>query len=215
MTLVPVMRAVVRDELAERRGIALGVITSVFTNDGGSGDHGVEANVRLRGSGVELQLVPVATGRLGLSNAPRGGDLAVVAFVDGDLNSAVVIGFVYDNKTLPPDAKPNEVVYAVPEDEESGVRRLAVVLPNGNEVTVQDTLVTIKMGKTSIDVEADGAVSIEAAGDLVMKSKGAVTIEAQGAATLKGASVTVEGSSAAKLKGATTTIAGTTSFSAS
>lgn len=215
MTLVPVMRAVVRDELAERRGIALGVVTGVYTNDGGSGDHAISANVRLRGSGLELQVVPVACGRLGLSCPPRTGDLAVVAFIEGDINSAVVLGFLYDNQTLPPDAGSDEVVYAVPEDEQSGVRRLSVQLPNGNELTVEDKLVTIKMGATSLKIEADGAVTLEAAGDLTLKSKGAVSIQATGAATLKGASVSVEGSSTAKLKGAMTSIAGVTSFEAS
>ena len=215
MTLVPVVRAVVRDVLAERRGIALGVVTSVYTNEGGSGDHNLAVNVRLRGSGLELQVVPVTVGRLGVSSAPGVGDLAVVAFVEGDLNSAVVLGFLYDNQAQPPDAKATEVVYRVPEGEESGVRRLAVVLPNGNELTVEDTLLTVKMGDTTLKVEADGAVTVEAAGDLVMKSKGAVSIEATGAATLKGSSVSVEGQASAKLKGATTTIAGVTSFSAS
>ncbi len=214
MTLVPVMRALVRDELADRRATTLGVVTGVYTNEGGAGDHGVAANVRLRGSGLELQVVPVATTRLGVSCPPRVGDLAVVGFMNGDLNSAVVLGFLYDNQTPPPDAKPNEVVYAVPEAEEAGVRRLAVLLPNGNEVRVEDKLVSITLGGTTMKLEADGAVTIEAQGDIVMKSKGAVTIEATGAATLKGASVSVEASSAAKLKGATTTIAGTTSFSA-
>ena len=213
--LVPVMRALVRDELAERRGIALGVVTTVFTNEGGSGDHCVAANVRLRGSALELQVVPVVCGRIGLSSAPRVGDVAVVAFVEGDLNSAVVLGFLYDSKSLPPDAKATEVVYMVPDDEESGVRRLAVLLPNGNEVRVEDKLVSVTMGGTSLKIEADGAITLESAGDLVLKSKGAVKIEATGAASLKGASVSVEGSSAAKLKGATTTIAGTTTFSAS
>ena len=208
--------AVVRDALTEHRGTALGVVTGVFTNEGGSGDHALAANVRLRGSGLELQVVPVATGRLGLSCVPRVGDLAVVAFLDGDLNSAVVLGFLYDNQTLPPDAKADEIVYKVPEDEQAGVRRLAVLLPNGNEVRVEDKLVSVTMGKTSLKIEADGAVTLEAEGDLVLKAKGDVKIEATGAATLKGSSVTVEGdSSAAKLKGATTTIAGTTSFSVS
>lgn len=214
MTLVPVVRAVVRDELADRRGIALGVVTTVFTNEGGSGDHNIAVNVRLRGGGLELQVVPVTVGRLGVSSAPRVGDLAVVAFVEGDLNAAIVLGFLYDSQTRPPDAKATEVVYQVPDDEEAGARRLALLLPNGNELTIEDKLLTVKMGGTTLTVETDGAVTVEAAGDLVMRSKGAVTIEATGAATLKGASVTVEGQSAAKLKGLTTTITGATNFSA-
>lgn len=212
--IVPALQAIVRDELAASRDVALGVVTKAFTNEGGRGDTNLAVNVRVRGSALELQHVPIAVGRLGLSLAPRVGDLAVLVFVDGDLNAAVAIGFLYDEQVRPPDAKPDELVYAVPDDEQSGVRRAELLLPNGNTLTVEDTKVTVTLGGTVMTIEADGAITLEAAGDLSLKAGGAVAIEATGAATLKGSSVTVEGQSEAKLKGATTSIAGTTSFSA-
>jgi len=211
--VVPVLRAIVRDELAAQRGCSLGVVTQVFTNEGGSGDHNLALNVRLRGSAVELQHVPLAVGRLGLSLAPRVGDLVVIAHVDGDLNGAVALGFLYDEQNRPPDAKPDEIVYKVPDDEKSGVRRLELELPSGNKLTLEDTKLVVTMGSTKVTVEADGAITLEAGGDVNLKAQGAINIEATGAATLKGSSVTVEGQSAAKLKGATTTIAGNTNFS--
>jgi uncharacterized protein involved in type VI secretion and phage assembly len=212
--IVPALQAIVRDELAATRGIELGIVTEAFTNEGGSGDTNLAVNVRLRGSALELQHVPVAVGRLGVSWAPREGDLVVLAFVGGDVNGAVAIGFLYDEQVRPPDATPTELVYVVPDDAESGVRRAELALPNGNTVTVEDEKVTIALGGTTLTVEADGAITLDAAGDLVLKAGGAVTIEASQAATMKGQSVTLEGQSEAKLKGATTTIAGTTNFSA-
>jgi phage baseplate assembly protein gpV len=212
--VVPTLQAIVRQELASTFSIALGIVTQAFTNEGGSGDNNLAVNVRLRGSALELQHVPVAVGRLGLSLAPRVGDLAVIGFVEGDVDGPVVLGFLYDEQVRPPDAKPEELVYEVPDDEASGTRRIELGLPNGNKFTVEDGLVTIAMGDTKLIVEADGAITLEAAGDVVLKAGGDVKIEASGAATLKGSSVSVEGQSEAKLKGATTTIAGTTSFSA-
>ncbi len=211
--IVPAIRAVVRDELDALRAIELGTVTSVATNEGGSGDHNLAVNVRLRGSALELQQVPVAIGRLGLSHAPRVGDLAVVACVGGDLNAALVLGFLYDSDTRPPDGKPTEVVYVVPDDADDDARRLHLELPGGNTVTVKDKQVEIVMGSTRLKIDADGAITLEAGGDINLKAQGKVNIEGTGGATLKGATVTVEGQGSATVKGAAISLAGNTSFS--
>ena len=211
--IVPAIRAVVRDELTAQRGVELGTVTTVFTNEGGSGDHNLAVNVRLRGSALELQQVPVAMGRLGLSQAPRVGDLAVLACVGGDLNGAVVLGFLYDEQVRPPDAKPTEIVYEVPDEEDAEARRLFIKLPGGNSLCVQDKKVLVSMGQTTLTIEADGAITLEASGDITLKSQGKVAIEGQGGATVKGATVSIEGQGSATLKGASISIAGTTSFS--
>jgi uncharacterized protein involved in type VI secretion and phage assembly len=212
--IVPAIRAIIREELAALRLIELGVITQVFTNDGGSGENSLEVNVRLRGSAIELQKVPLAVGRLGLSLIPRVGNLVVLGFVGGDLNAPVVLGSLYDEQLLPPDAAPEETVYKVLDDAADGKRRFELQLPNDRKVTIEDAKVVITMGSTTVTVEADGAITLEAGGDINLKAQGAITLEATGDATIKGASVTVEGQGEAKLKGATTTIAGTTNFSA-
>jgi len=210
--LVPLMAEVARHEVAAHRGVALGVVDAVRTNDGGSGDHHLECDVRLHGSGLVLQDVPVAVARPGLSAVPRSGDLVVLGFVDGDVNGAVVLGTLHAAGTSPPDAKPDEVVYEVPDSD--GMRRIELRLPNGSTLTVTDDKLAIAMGSTTVTVETDGAVMVEAKADISIKANGKLTLEASSTATLKGSSVSVEGSSSAALKGGTTTIAGTTSFSA-
>ena len=204
--LVPALQALVRDELGSMRTVELGIVTQTYTNEGGSGDNNIAVGVRIRGSALELQHVPVAVGRLGLSVSPRVGDLAVLAFVGGDVNGAVVIGFLYDEQNRAPDATATELVYVVPDDQKDDDRRLELQLPNGNKLTVKDGQVDITMGQTSIVVESDGAITLGTE----------VSIEAGTTAKLKGGSgVTVESDAQAKLKGATTTISGMTSFSAS
>ncbi len=207
------LRAVVREELAAQRGCELGIVTQVYTNAGGSGDNNLAVDVRIRGSALELQRVPCAVARSGLSLVPRVGDLVVLAFVGGDLDAAVALGFLYDEQTRPPDATADEVVYQIPDDAKDDARRFEVILPGGNKLTLQDKKLSVVMGSTKVTVEADGAVTVEAGGDLSLKASGDLKLEATGTATLKGTSVAVEGSADAKLKGATTTIAGNTSFS--
>ena len=222
--LVPALQALVRDELGSMRTVELGIVTQTYTNEGGSGDNNIAVGVRIRGSALELQHVPVAVGRLGLSVSPRVGDLAVLAFVGGDVNGAVVIGFLYDEQNRAPDATATGLVYVVPDDQKDDDRRLELQLPNGNKLTVKDGQVDITMGLTSIVVESDGAITLDSAGDVTLKAQGKlaftagteVSIEAGTTAKLKGGSgVTVESDAQAKLKGATTTISGMTSFSAS
>ena len=222
MSLVmPVLRAVVRDELADVRPVTLGIVTDVVTNEDGSGSHNVEINVRVHGSDLELQRVPVAAGRVGLSMAPRVDDTAILAFVDGELAGAIAIGFLHDDQRHPPKANADDVVYQVPDDG-SSAKRFEMVLSGGNTITVQDEKVAIVMGGTTLTIESDGAVSVEAASDITLKASGDLKLEAGKNLDLKAsvnatmkadANATVEGAAAAKLKGASTTIAGQTSFS--
>jgi hypothetical protein len=108
--LIPTLRAIIREELTRCRMPELGVVTSVFAKEDDSGDGNHQVNVTLRGSGVELQRVPVAVDRAGWSSLPRAGDLVVVAFLEGDLNAPVVLGTIYDNTLRPPKASPLDLV---------------------------------------------------------------------------------------------------------
>lgn len=218
---MPMLRAVVRDELLDVQPLALAEVTGTDTNADGSGVRNIEVNCKLHGSALELQRVPVATGRIGLSTAPRVGDTVVVAFIGADLNGPVVIGSLYDDQRHPPKAGPDEIVYQVPDDA-AGVRRVEVITATGNTVTIEDDTLKVVMGATTMEVAANGAVTIECATDLVIDAKGDVSIKAGGNlameaavnATMTGrAKATVEAAGQATLKGAMTSIAGQTSFS--
>lgn len=221
--LIATLRAIVRDELARRYAPELGVVTQAFARDADGSKNNHQVNLKLRASGVELQRVPVAVSRLGLSALPNEGDLMLVAFVGGDLNAPVAVGCLYDDEAHPPVAQPHEVVYMPPDEEESGVRRFHLELANGGTVTLEDESLKITLGDTAVEVMKDGDVTIKAKGKLRMESQADIELEAQGAIkltatgdlTAKGMSATVEGQSAAKLKGAQVSLAGMTQFSAS
>jgi len=222
-TVIPTLRAIIREELTRYRMPELGVVSSVFAKEDDSGDGNHQVNVTLRGSGLELQRVSVAVGRAGWSALPRTGDLVVVAFLDGDLNSAVVLGTIYDNTLRPPKAAPLDVVYQPPDDEDAGVRRLHLEMPGGCTITYGDDKLSVTSGGTEFIVEKDGDVSIKSAGNVKIESQGDISLEAGGKLTMKaqqdaslaGMSTTVEGQGSATVKGPTVALNGMTSFSPS
>ncbi len=221
--LIPLLRALVREELTRHRLPELGTVSSVFAKDSGSSDGNHQVNVRLRASGIELQRVPVAAARAGWSALPRPGDLVVVAFLDGDLSSPVALGTVYDNRLRPPQAGPLELVYQPPDDEDAGVRRLHVELPGGSSLTYGDDTLTITSGGTEVVIEKDGDVSIKSAGNIKLESQGDISLEASGNVNIKaqrnvsvqGLATTLEGQGSATVKGPSISVNGLTSFNPS
>ncbi|GGJ02345.1 DUF2345 domain-containing protein [Neoroseomonas lacus] len=219
-SLIEVLRAIIRDEIAARRPPELGIVTQVHPGDGDAGNH--QADLRLRASGLELARVPVAVPRLGFSLLPRPGDLVVVLFVDGDVHAPVVVGSLYDAERHPPEAGALDASFVPPDDEDSAVKRFHIATPGGGVLTIDDAGLRFEAGGTKLEIAQDGdvtvtsakAVSVEAESSITLKAGSDMTIEAATSLTLKGAQVTIEGQSEAKLKGASVTIAGMTSFSA-
>ncbi len=220
--MVDIIRAIVRDELARRRAPELGLVTAVQARDSDSSDNNHQVNLRLRASGLELQHVPVATARLGLSLLPKVDDLVLVVFVNDDINAPVVVGSVYDDQVQPPVGKAEECVYMPTDPDDSAVRRLHVELANGCALTLHDDHLTLKMGGTELTVNQDGDVQLKSAGKIEIKGDADISIEASGNLTLKaqgsvkvsaGSSLDLEGTAAAKLKAPAITLAGNTQLS--
>lgn len=222
--LIDTLRAIVRDELARQRAPELGIVTAVHARDGDASDANHQVHVRLAATGVELQYVPVAVGRLGLSMLPQVGDTVLVVFAGGDLNAPVVVGSLYDAQVQPPVAKAGEVVYA-PSDAggDKSLRRLHLALGDAVTLTADDETVIVRLGGTELVIAKDGDVTLTSAAKLTVKTQGDATFEAggnlelkaQGNVTISGVSTTVEGQASAKLKGPSVSLAGNTQFSPS
>jgi phage baseplate assembly protein gpV len=222
-SLIPMVRAIIREELTRYRLPELGVVSSIFAmeDEGSDGNH--QVNVRLRGSGLEVQRAAVAVDRAGWSALPREGDLVVVAYLDGDLNAPIVLGTVYDNTLRPPKAGPLELVYQPTDQADSSVRRLYIELPTGSSITYDDDKLTISSGDTEVVVEKDGDVSIKSAGNVKIESQGDINLEAGGNVNVKaqqnlsmqGMQVTLEGQASSTVKAPTVSINGITSFNPS
>ncbi|MEM9519497.1 MAG: phage baseplate assembly protein V [Actinomycetota bacterium] len=230
-TLLPLLQAIAADQSAQSRGLDLGVVTDVFSNEGGNGDSQPSVNVRVRGSALELHRVPVAVGRIGLSVLPRIDDLVLVGYVGGDLNGAVVLGSLYDEQNDAPDAAPDEIVYHVPDAGQTGVRRVELILDEDKLVTIEEAHVEVKMGGSSLRIDADGDIVLSAAGSIRLDAGGDIELAAQGDikgsgsnlgfeaqanAELKGSAMAaIESSGTTKVSGSMVTVGGLVQFSAS
>jgi uncharacterized protein involved in type VI secretion and phage assembly len=232
------IQAMIREELTRLHFAELGEVTDVFSHESDSDKNNYQVTVTLRDSGLVLPRVSVATQRIGAVAIPNVGDLVLVQFVSGDMHRPVIIGRLYNDIDRPPVAKPHEWVYECPDSDESDVRRLAVVFPNNNQITINDDEAVIEMGDAKITIENSGNVSIKVSGDIKLEADGNIDLkaggdlglEASGALNMKAStdlkaegmtatvkastSAKVEGSADATLKGAMVTIAGMTNFSA-
>jgi phage baseplate assembly protein gpV len=235
--LIGIVQAVVRDELAGWRVAEIGVVTDVFPHADAGDQDNYSCSIRLRDTGLELDKVPVATSRIGLSDIPTVDNLVLVTFVGGTLEGAVITGRLYNDVDRPPVASEKECVYESLDDAESGIRRLSVTLPNSNTLLVDDDKVVLSMGDTKItinnggDVEVDsnakvvinstGNTEVTSQGDITLDASGGLSLKAQSDVTIEGMSVDlkaqtsaqVEGQASTTVKGPMVTISGTTSFS--
>ena len=220
--LLDTLRAIVRDELARTRMPELGVVTAVFPRADDGSDDNHQASVRLGATGVELQHVPVAVGRLGLAWLPQVGDTVLVLFIQGELNAPVVVGSLYDAQVRPPTAKAGETVY-MPSDAggDAALRRLQVALGSDVMLTLDDEHLTVKLGGTELVLTKDGDVAITSAAKLTIKTQGDFSVEAsgnidlkaQGNLTLAGVAAKLEGQGSAQVKAPAIALAGNTQFS--
>ncbi len=221
--MVQVLRAIIRDELARRRGPELGIVTAAQSREDDGSENNHQVNVRLRATGVELQHVPVVVSRLGISAMPKVDDLVLVVFVNDDLNAPVVVGSVYDETVSPPVGKSAELVYMPADPDDASIRRLHFELANGSLMTVDDDKITVQLGGTELVINRDGDVTLKGAAkldvkmqsDISLEASGNLSLKAQGNVTINGVAVTVEGSGTAKLKAPAVSLAGITQFSAS
>jgi phage gp45-like len=156
-SIVTIMQKVAVREAQKVHTCELGIVTSVFPHKSDGDKENYQCSVKLKnkkqvdGSDFELRQVPVATQHIGLANIPRVGDLVVVGFVGGNLNAPVILGRLYNDEDTPPTSDVGQLVVE-------------------NLETIK---LTLKSG-TAIEIDSDGNVKIDGAGDVVINggSKG-------------------------------------------
>jgi phage baseplate assembly protein gpV len=109
--IIDIVRRVVGEEMANRRGNLLGVVSAVFPKEDAKANANYEFSVRLKHEDLELRKVPMAVSHVGFAAPPRAGELVLVQFIDGDLNQPVITGRFYTDEALAPLFKEDEILF--------------------------------------------------------------------------------------------------------
>lgn len=157
-TIVSVMQQVAAREVEKIYTTELGVVTAIFPHASDGDKNNYQCSVKLKnrkdtnGEDFELRKVPVATGHIGFASIPNVEDLVLVQFIGGDINAPVITGRLYNDKDIPPVGDKNQMVL-------DRVESIKITMDGG----------------TTIEIDKNGNVKIEAKGDLVLNdgSKGA------------------------------------------
>lgn len=214
-TIVNTVRAVARDEVDRRPYVALGEVTSIH---GATEAHA--CSVKLRESGVVLPKVPIAVGVLGYAALPEPGDLAVLVFAGGDLHAPVAVGFLYDDKTSPPDHNEHESIFAFPAGETDTTKILQIALKSPDpdtrslvvtidgspkiEASILHDSIVLAAGDATLTLDGGGTGTFKV-GDakIELKKDGNMTIEASQKLTLKASEIEIKGDTTVKVAGQT------------
>ena len=181
--IVEVIRNIAQMEIKKIHTTELGIVTSVFPHSSDSDKDNYECNIRLKDKGVELRKVPVATQQIGFVNILHTGDLVLVSFIGGNINSPIIVGRLYNETDRPPTSEQEEIVYKPPYTKDTNLRRLNIVLPEGTvNVEFHDDLISVIVGKSSITATDTGEIQIKSEGvqqKISIIADGDVSIEAQ------------------------------------
>jgi uncharacterized protein involved in type VI secretion and phage assembly len=175
---IDAMKKVAEAEVSKLHISELGVVTSVFPHSTDGDNDNYECNVKLKDLDVELRKVPVATSHIGLVHVPHVGDLVLLTFVNGDINSPIIIGSLYNDEDRPPTSKSEEMVYKPPYSKNTQLRRVYLDFPEDDvTITVQDDQIRLHVGKSDISIDGNG-VSVQTKLDVTIKSDGDLSIKA-------------------------------------
>jgi uncharacterized protein involved in type VI secretion and phage assembly len=121
--------------------------------------------------------VPVAS----ISAGPDAGayfmpdldDVAVVGFIAGHINQAIVVGFIWTGDGAPPGASPREKVFksrkghalTLSDEAEDGI---LIEDAHGNKILMNKEGITIESSK-ALNVKAGSTATVEASGEATVK----------------------------------------------
>lgn len=223
-SIIEVIRRIAESEVRKMHIAELGIVTSVFPHSEDSDKDNYECSVKLKDKEVELRKVPVATQHIGLANILHVGDLVLLSFVNGNINSPIIVGRLYNDEDRPPLSKEEEIIYKPPYSKNTQLKRLNIVLPESTvTINIHDDRLSIIAGKSSISANSAGeivvrstqnidsgesssitlddkGISIDTDFDIQIHSKGNTTIECEGDLSFKGQTISSESSQTMNIK---------------
>jgi len=210
LSLFETIQRIVQEEVCRVRTAELAVVQDQHPHASDGDSDNYACTVRLRNSGIMLKQVPVATPRIGHASIPAVGNLVLVQFVGGDVNAPIITGSLYNDEDRPPPSDDGQAITHLPlgaSDDDalrielhSGDRREIVVkVGSAIAINVRDddpvVVVDVDGGSAKVQIDRDGAITVESTGDLTLKAGGTMSLEAN--------EVNIEARSQVNVKGAT------------
>ena len=214
---VGAIKRIAEEEVKKQRSLELAEVTSIYPHKGANDNDNYECDVKLKNGGNELRKVPVVTSHIGFAHVPNIGDLVLIGYIGGNVNSPVIMGSLYNDDQRPPLNDAGEIVYESPDATDSNARRLYFKFPGGITLTLKDDELKAEAGQTTLVIKRDGDIEITSNAKLTITAQGATSIkssddmsfsannikmESQGSLELKaGASLNAETSGTMSLQG--------------
>lgn len=212
MSLFDTIRRIVQEELGRVRTAELAIVQEQHPYSGEGSEENYACTVRLRDSGIVLRKVPVSTQMIGMASIPAIDDLVLVHFLGADLNAPIITGRLYNDQDRPPAHEDGQLVLHLPPGADPQ-EALQLKIQSGEKLEVQLTLgerlhlvmrdddpvveLSVADGKAMLQIDADGATTLQSQGALTLKS---------GTIALEGDSIAIEAAGELKLKGGTVNI---------
>jgi phage baseplate assembly protein gpV len=205
LTLFESIQQIVREEVGRMRTAELATVQKQQPHKGGSDTDNYACSVVLRDSGIVLDQVPVATGRIGTASIPAVGELVLVQFLNGDINSPVIVGRLYNDEDRPPPNDDGQAIWHLPNgasDEDAvhlevhsnGSRKARVKVGSALVLDLQDDDIVVGMdiggGNASLRIKKDGTVEIKGK-DIKIEADSSMELKAGGQLTIKGSTVNI------------------------
>lgn len=205
LTLFESIQQIVREELGRIRTAELATVQKQHPGKGGSDTDNYACTVALRDSGIVLEQVPVATGRIGTASIPAVGELVLVQFLNGSIDSPVIVGRLYNDEDRPPANDDGQAIWHLPngagdddavhlEVHSNGSRKARVKVGGALVLDLQDDDIVIGIdvggGNASLRMKKDGTVEIKGK-DISLEADSDMHIKAGGTLTLKGSTVNI------------------------
>ncbi len=203
MDIVEAVKGIAHEELRKLRMPELGVVTNIYPHSDRDDKDNYQCDVRLKRLDVELRKVQIATQVIGLAGIPRVGDLVLLVFVAGDINQPIVVGRLYNDEDRPPVNRGEEIVYVAPHAKNPDVRRIYLEFPDGMYLTITDEDVSLNAGETTVRIQKDGDVVVEAKGKVTVKAGGDASLRSKGKITLAASSIEINSRKALELESGT------------
>lgn len=186
--LVPLLRALIQDELRSLQLGDIGVVTQVFPHADEGDAANYECSVKLRNRELELRKVPMCTPHIGMASVPRVGELVLVTYVHGDPNQPIIIGRLYSDEVRPPVHA--EKAWHV----ESPLQaKTSLTLTAEGAVHIQAGDTTLLLNKSGdVELKSAGALKLKVAGEVHLEGDAAAEIKVSGDATVSASSVTIK-----------------------